>query len=120
MRAALVAGILAMTSMAAAAKPPALPDGPFLLRLTTHFVPDTARQNDSVAGGPAEAAQPWQDARLGIRAEAVSDPLVNPRSGKHKTVMQYRLDGVRVFGGAVGGSLSGRGAVLTLHWSNGE
>jgi hypothetical protein len=32
----------------------------------------------------------------------------------------FRLEGVRVFGGAVSGSVDGRGGLLTLHWDGGN
>ena len=38
------------------------------------------------------------------------------RSGRAHLSPHYRLDGVTLFGGAVGGSVDGRGGMLTLQW----
>ncbi|HEY2032546.1 MAG TPA: hypothetical protein VGH02_02535 [Rhizomicrobium sp.] len=39
--------------------------------------------------------------------------MVNGRRHVH-----YRLDGLTLLGGDIGGSVSGHGAMLTLHWSS--
>jgi hypothetical protein len=42
----------------------------------------------------------------------------DPRHVRH--VLQYRLEGVSIMGGSVGGSLNGRGGVLQLQWPVGH
>jgi hypothetical protein len=42
------------------------------------------------------------------------------RSGKAHLSPHYRLDGVTLFGGAIGGSVDGRGGMLTLQWKTGS
>jgi hypothetical protein len=42
------------------------------------------------------------------------------RGGKAHVAPHYRLDGVSVFGGAIGGSVDGRGGMLTLQWKTGS
>jgi hypothetical protein len=37
---------------------------------------------------------------------------------RHGPKPRYRLDGVSVLGGSIGGSVDGRGAMLSLHWSD--
>jgi hypothetical protein len=120
MRAAVLAGILAMTVAAADAKSPlAAPDVPFYLRLPSeaHLQASYAHQHDqsdSLDWRSADTAQSGSGMRFGpIHAEAVSDP----RPGKHKTLMQYRLDGFQVMGGDIGGRLGAHGGMVTLHWN---
>jgi hypothetical protein len=123
MRSAILAGILVLAATVATAKPPLAPDAPFQLKIpsedrmaATYAL--RAGQSDALALNRPNAPQaPASGLSFGpIRAEAVADT----RPGRRHTVMQYSLDGVHVFGGAVGGSLSGRGAVLSLHWPSGE
>ncbi|HEY2071092.1 MAG TPA: hypothetical protein VGG48_16160 [Rhizomicrobium sp.] len=116
MRAAILASILALAATGVSAKPPTVaPDGPsFSLKLPSEsrFYARSARQSDTFAPDSTAAAQPGGVSLGFVQAEAVRDD----RPGKHRSVMQYRLNGVQVMGGAVGGSLDGRGAVVTLHW----
>jgi hypothetical protein len=42
------------------------------------------------------------------------------RGGKAHLAPHYRLDGVTLFGGAIGGSVDGRGGMLTLQWKTGS
>ncbi|HEX3673991.1 MAG TPA: hypothetical protein VHU87_06930 [Rhizomicrobium sp.] len=127
MRSALWAGILILAATAAAAKPPLAPEAaPFQLKLPSEdrmaatYAPH-AGQSDFAAIRSDTSQPPSGNLSLGpIHAEAVTDCEPGIRSGRHRTVMQYRLDGVHMFGGNVGGSLGGRAAVLSLHWPSGE
>lgn len=120
MRAAVLAGILAMT-MAAGAKPlGSTPDVPFFLKLPTdaHLTASYARQNarssDSAAWHGADAPDRAGGLSFGpIHAEAVTEERPG---GKHRTTMRYRVEGMQVFGGDIGGHLGGHSAMLTLHW----
>jgi hypothetical protein len=117
MHAAALAGILVVIATAAVARPPMAPEGPFFLHLPN---PDGfayaqhPAQSDVIAlerQGPPTA--PQSGLSFGpIHAQTVSDP----RPGRHKPVMRYDVDGVKLFGGAVGGSVGDHGAMLTLHW----
>lgn len=51
-----------------------------------------------------------------IHAEAITR---YSRSGKPRLAPHYRLDGVTVLGGSVGGSIDGRGGMVTLNWHTG-
>ncbi len=122
MRAAIFAVFLGLAATPASAAPPAMSDTPFHLRLPSEdrmaaVYAHQAAQSDSIATTHAAmTASPSAGMTFGfIHAESVSDT----RPGRHRSVMQYDLDGVHVFGGAVGGNLSGHGAMLTLHWPSG-
>jgi hypothetical protein len=41
------------------------------------------------------------------------------RSGKPHLAPHYRIDGVTVLGGSLGGSVDGRGGMVTLNWHTG-
>ena len=49
-----------------------------------------------------------------LHADAVT--RFSGRSGKAHLVPHYRLDGITVLGGSVGGSIDGRGGMVTLNW----
>jgi len=42
------------------------------------------------------------------------------RGGKAHLAPHYRLDGVTLLGGAIGGSVDGRGGMVTLQWKTGS
>jgi len=67
-------------------------------------------KNGLVFSSPdARAASAPSGASLGpIRAES---EVIGGRRHMH-----YRIDGLHFLGGDVGGSIGGRGTVLTLHW----
>ncbi|HTQ12969.1 MAG TPA: hypothetical protein VMH86_03765 [Rhizomicrobium sp.] len=120
MRAALLASIFTSVSFGAMASPPVagLPNAPVVLRLPgdvhfgRHFA-RPARDSDDPALPDAPVSESWTGFRLWpLHAEAASDP----RPGKSRRIVQYRVDGLSLFGGAVGGQLGGRGAMLTLSW----
>ena len=48
-----------------------------------------------------------------IRADSITR---FSHTGKARLSPHYRLDGVSVFGGTIGGSVDGRGGMLTLNW----
>jgi hypothetical protein len=52
-----------------------------------------------------------------IHADAVT--RFSGRSGKAHMVPHYRVEGVTVFGGSIGGSIDGRGGMVTLNWHTG-
>jgi hypothetical protein len=50
-----------------------------------------------------------------------ADAFETAGSGRRTSMKPgFRLDGVRVFGGAVSGTVDGRGGMLTLHWGGSE
>ena len=66
-------------------------------------------------------------ARLDRRGDDETDTTVGmsfgPIQAESETVnghrrMHYRVEGLSLFGGDVGGSVGGRGAMLTLHWAS--
>ena len=76
-----------------------------------------ARRNDLPLLGP----QPQMPAAASsgfsigpLHADTVT--RYSARSGKAHFAPHYQLDGVTVLGGAIGGSLDGRGGMLTLQW----
>ncbi|HEY1962411.1 MAG TPA: hypothetical protein VGG69_08335 [Rhizomicrobium sp.] len=53
-----------------------------------------------------------------FRAEAVT--RYGGRGRRQRLAPHYRLEGVTVLGGAIGGSLDGRGGMVTLEWHTGQ
>jgi hypothetical protein len=53
-----------------------------------------------------------------FHAEGMSEEA--GRGRRARLAPHYRLDGVSVLGGSVGGSLDGRGGMLTLDWHTGR
>jgi hypothetical protein len=85
---------------------------------TQHSFPLQHRADDPPLLGP-EPAVPGS-ASLGFsigpfRAEAGDD--FRPGHRRH-LAPRYRLDGVSVLGGSVGGTLNGRGGMITLQWQS--
>jgi len=115
MRAAVVAGLIAIIAAAGAKPPASAPDVPFYLKLPqTNFARPTAQQSDSIDYRRADVPDQPGGMSIGpIRAEAVTEERPG---GKHRTSMQYHLEGMQVMGGEIGGHLGGHGAMLTLHW----
>ena len=122
MRAAILAGILALTAAAGAqtvktAPPMTAPREPFFLRLPSDAHLGAAyvhRHNgDTFSSGATEMPAPPSGLHIGPgRAVAETDS----RPGRHRPVMHYEVEGMQLFGGAVGGRFGGRGALLTLQW----
>ena len=125
MRAAVLASVFVFTAYTAGARPvvPAISEPAIRLTLPTQdrvvadFVrresPDTALIVSRAAAPPA--------ARTGFFIEPLPvETTDDPRSARRHRVLQYRLNGVSVLGGSVGGSLGGPGAVLSLHWPSGQ
>jgi hypothetical protein len=124
MRAAVLTGLLVLTAPAVNANPFALPDNqPPRLTLPSQ---------DAFAGRYAQARAKADSALLDdetgrlhytpsaggfgigpIRADGADADGLGRRHGPKP---HYRLDGVSVLGGSVGGSVDGRGAMLSLHW----
>ncbi|HEY1629784.1 MAG TPA: hypothetical protein VGF56_00615 [Rhizomicrobium sp.] len=115
MRAAVVAGLFAIVAAAGAKPLGSAPDVPFYLRLpAASFSRPAAQQSDSVDYRSADVPDQRGGMSFGpIRAEAVTE---DRPGGKHRTSMQYHLEGMQVLGGDIGGHLGGHGAMLTLHW----
>jgi hypothetical protein len=120
MRAALLAVLLVLLASAAAARPVAIPDQPVQLRLPTWERMAAAQRNTQSDFAPMDSsapAAPSSGLSFGpLHAETVSDA----RPGRRRAILQYRLDGMQVMGGEVGGSLGGHGAMLSLHWPSGQ
>jgi hypothetical protein len=122
MRAALLASILVFTASAAVARPFAatMPDDPAIhltlpsqervaADLAGRWSPDTALIGSRASAAPA--------VRTGFFIEPLPvETTDDPRTGRRHRVLQYRLDGVSVLGGSVGGSLGKPGAMLSLRW----
>jgi len=65
--------------------------------------------------GPQPTPPPSPGFSIGpIRAEGFSAQL--GKNGKLRFKPHYRLDGVSVFGGSIGGSIDTRGGIVTLNW----
>ena len=123
MRAALLAASLMFTASVAAAGPVAAPSpaahvtvpsqdwviAVFAGRGNTDAAPALPHGQFVPAAKPAFLIEP-------LPIETTDDP----RTGRRHRILQYRLDGVSVLGGAVGGSLGGHGAMLSLRWPNGQ
>jgi hypothetical protein len=122
MRAAALTGLLVLTAFAANANPLAAPDN-------EHF---TLPSQDAVAGRYALARARADSALLGgdtarvhytptergfsigpLRADGAQEVGLGRRGGFKP---HYRLEGVSVMGGSVGGTVDGRGAMLSLRW----
>jgi len=125
MRAVSLASILVFIATAAVARPFAatMPDqtgAPRLMlpsqdRMTADFA--WHARADSALIESRDRASPASETGLSLAlvpAEAATDP----RRQRH--ILQYRLDGMSVLGGGVGGSLGGGAAVVSLHWPTGQ
>jgi hypothetical protein len=125
MRAALLASVLVFTASAAGARPfvATSPDpATHLILPSQDWVPaDLAQRERPDAALIVSHAQAPPAARSGFFIEPMPvETTDDPRPGRRHRVLQYRLDGVSVLGGSVGGSLGGSGAVLSLHWPSGQ
>jgi|ERR1700679_188234 len=124
MRAATFGVILVFAASAAGARPFALPaqnDGA-TARLTLpseNSLAASVRQKQSdpaMFDATADRTAPQaQGLSFGpIRAERASDL----RPGRSRQVLRYRVEGMNVLGGSIGGSLDGRGGMLLLQWQH--
>jgi hypothetical protein len=124
MRAAWLTGIVLLAASAATASPLTFADNrPSRLILPSQ---DTVvgryalarEQADSVLLGNEASRTHYTPSKssfgLGpIRADGAQEEGFGRRRGLRP---RYRLEGVNVLGGSVGGSIDGRGAMLSLHW----
>jgi hypothetical protein len=132
MRAAVLMGLMLMAGAAARAAPLAgLPPSPATLdidhadRAALDFsghgrALEAARHADLPLLGPERAPPPSGAGGFAIgpfHADTITK--FSGRSGKAHLSPHYRLDGVTLFGGAIGGSVDGRGGMVTLQWKTG-
>ena len=132
MRAAVLIGLaMAATSTANAVPITGLPPGPATLNIEHsdraapafsghgRFV-EPARRPDLPLLGP-ERAPPLSGAGGFAIGPFHADTITkfSARGGKAHLSPHYRLDGVTLLGGAVGGSVDGRGGMVTLQWKTG-
>jgi hypothetical protein len=69
--------------------------------------------------GPEPASPPSAGWSIGpIRAEGFTGQM--GKGGKARFRPHYRLEGVTVLGGSVGGSVDTRGGMVTLNWQTGH
>lgn len=121
MRAAALTGFLLLTATAVRANPFAVPESQHITlpqdTLAAHYA--LAREKDDSAlldEGTARVHYTPSQRGFGIgpiRADGADSDGLGRRHGPRP---HYRLDGVRVLGGSIGGSVDGRGAMLSLHW----
>lgn len=124
MRAAWLTGIVLLAASAVTASPLTFADNrPSRLILQSQdtvvgrYVLAQARA-DSVLLGDEAARTHYTPSRssfgLGpIRADGAQEEGFGRR---HALRPRYRLEGVNILGGSVGGTIDGRGAMLNLHW----
>lgn len=123
MRAAVLASVFLLATSAAVAEPPFLPDRKGA-RLTLPSQDDLVRRYraprpDSAMLGPPAGRVSFESQGFSfgpIRAERTTDL----RPGRNRHVLRYRLEGVTILGGSVGGTLNGHGGVLLLQWQTGH
>lgn len=122
MRAAALTGLLVLTAFAAHANPLAISDSH---RLTLPS-PDATAERYALARARADSVLldgdttrvHYTPSRRGFsigpfHADGTEEVGLGRRGGFKP---HYRLEGVSVMGGSVGGSVDGRGAMLSLHW----
>ncbi len=124
MRAAVLTGIVLLTASAANANPltfsgnpPSRLVLPSLDAVAGRYALARARA-DSVLLGDESSRIHYTPSQAGfgigpIRADGADSDGLGRRHGLRP---HYRLEGVSVLGGSVGGSIDGRGAMLSLHW----
>jgi hypothetical protein len=125
MRAAVLAGVFVFTASVAVAGPfaavPASPVTRLMLPSQDRMAAEFARRGstDTALIDSRESAPPDKQSGLFIQTLQV-DTAGDPRPGRRRQILQYRLEGMSVLGGAIGGSLGGRGAILSLQWPWGQ
>jgi hypothetical protein len=125
MRPGVLAGLVFFSASAACAQPAAVLDN---LRSPGIMLPSA----DDFAAGYAKAQKPADfppltddssrlqyipsSSEFGI-GPLRADTAKSVGTGRRASVKPgFRLEGVRVFGGSISGSLDGRGGMLALHW----
>ncbi|HEY1837733.1 MAG TPA: hypothetical protein VGG36_08765 [Rhizomicrobium sp.] len=122
MRAVVLTGLLLLTASAVHANPLSLSESQ---RLTLPSA-DVMAGRYALVRARAQSMLPDRDAihvhytpsqrGFGIgplRADGTDSGGLGRRHGLKP---HYRLEGVRLLGGSIGGSIDGRGAMLSLHW----
>ena len=121
MRAAMLAGFLVFTASAVFARPVSMPDPHLTLPAQDWVAADLAHRQSPDSALVVSRANALPATQTGFFIEPLPvETTDDPRTGRRHHVLQYRLDGVSVLGGSVGGSLGGSGAVLSLHWPSGQ
>jgi hypothetical protein len=120
MRAAMLASVLVFTASAAAAGPLVAAPAHLMLpsqdRMTAEFA-TRGNGDPMLIGSRANITAPQTGFSIeSVRIETSDDP----RPGRHRQTLQYRLQGVSVLGGSIGGSLGSGAPVLSLHWPTGQ
>jgi hypothetical protein len=127
MRAAVLTGLLIFAASAACAKPFAIPDSPpsgitlpSQAALDGRYALARARADYSplLDEYPSRFHYTPSDNGFGIgpiRADGNETVGLGRRGGPKP---RYRLEGMSVLGGSVGGTIDGRGAMLALHWGD--
>lgn len=123
MRAAMLAGLLVLVTTAAFARPVAatMPDPHLTLPAQDWVAADLARRQNPDGALVVSRADASPAAQTGFFIEPLPvETTDDPRTGRRHHVLQYRVDGVSVLGGSVGGSLGKPGTMLTLRWPSGQ
>ena len=126
MRAAVLTGLLIFAASAACAKPFAVSDNPPIrINLPTQ---DTLISRYALARARADSPLLDEDSSRSHYTPSNNGFGIGPiRADGNETVglgrrgspkPRYRLEGVSVLGGSVGGTIDGRGAMLALHWGD--
>jgi hypothetical protein len=122
MRAAVLTGCLLLTASEVHANPLAFPQNQRLAMPSA----DVMAGRDALARARAQLSLPdreiihvrYTPSQHGfgigpLRADGSDMDGLGRRRGLKP---HYRLEGVRLLGGSIGGSIDGRGAMLSLHW----
>lgn len=122
MRAAALTGLVVLTAFAAHANPLAIPDRQHLVlpssdAIAGRYALERARADSVLLEGDAARVHYTPSGRgfsIGpFEADGTTEVGLGRRGGFKP---HYRLEGVSVIGGSIGGSVDGRGAMLSLRW----
>jgi hypothetical protein len=121
MRAALLTVLLLLPASVGLAAPVGAPETRFSLPSQETFAARyaLARANADAAlpdSGNSRTRYIPSDQGFGIGPIRADSADTSGFGRRHGPKPRYRLEGVSVFGGSIGGSIDGRGAMLSLHW----